>query len=728
MIRPLSITLLLIVLLSVPGMAAQSPSETGETKRVLVLYSLDKGHPAHGLTEQGISEVFRANREFDVMLYPEYLDMGRFPGPAQAKAMAEFLRRKYADIKIDVIIAVYPSAVDFLLDERTALFPDVPIVAGEISRSYAANLGRSPARQRITGTIMGDNITGVLDAALRMKPATKRVALVAGVSPLDAYNEQIFRVGLKSYAGRLELVDLTKLPMPETLARVGALPRDSVILYSSIIRDGAGQSFTPREALSLINRATKVPIFSLYDTFLGQGTVGGRLVSFELQGKAAANLALRAMAGESPAAIPFGGDDAYVDLYDWRELKRWQISETTLPPGAIVRYRQLSHWEEHRWEIIGTIFLIITESALILGLVVNLRRRKKVEQSLAESEMRLKLAADSAGAGLWSLDVTTGRIWATEHALALYGFAPGEKVDFEKFLMVVHDEDRERIVHVIEDAARDKGELSVEYRITLPDGSIRWMAVRGNYIPSQGGLSGLTGVSVDITERKNNEEALRQGKQELSHLMGRLISAQEEERSHIARELHDDITQRLAVLAIDVGTLELQLGSDHQQNREKLRSIKDSLVSLSEDIHALSRQLHPSILDDLGLVRALEAEGDRFSKKEGIRVLFNHEDLPPAIPRDIALALYRVAQEGLRNIARHSRATSAHVVLKGLAGAIHLTVADTGCGFDPGLGRQRPGLGLASMKERIELVHGSITIDSTPGEGTHIEVSVPYTP
>ena len=116
---------------------------------------------------------------------------------------------------------------------------------------------------------------------------------------------------------------------------------------------------------------------------------------------------------------------------------------------------------------------------------------------------------------------------------------------------------------------------------------------------------------------------------------------------------------------------------------------------------------------------------DRFYEKEGIRVLFNHENLPAEIPRDIGLALYRVTQEGLRNIARHSSATSAHVELKGQADTIHLTIADTGCGFDPGFERQGPGLGLASMKERIELVNGSIAIDSTPGEGTIISACIP---
>ena len=125
--------------------------------------------------------------------------------------------------------------------------------------------------------------------------------------------------------------------------------------------------------------------------------------------------------------------------------------------------------------------------------------------------MRLKLAADSAGAGLWSLDLTTGRIWATDRAIELYGLVPGELIDLEKFLTIVHPDDREQIVHLIEEAVRDKQEFNSEYRIGLTDGNIRWMAVRGSYILSPEGLAGLTGVSIDVTVRKQNEEALRQG-------------------------------------------------------------------------------------------------------------------------------------------------------------------------------------------------------------------------
>ena len=150
------IMMFLFTLLPSSALSATNPISM-ETKRVLILYSLDKGHPAHGLTEQGISEILQANQQFAVQLYSEYLDVGRFPVPVQSGAMANFLRSKYADLKIDVIIAVYPSAVDFLQHERSTLFPDVPIIAAEVSRSYAGKLEQSPARQRITGTIMGDN-------------------------------------------------------------------------------------------------------------------------------------------------------------------------------------------------------------------------------------------------------------------------------------------------------------------------------------------------------------------------------------------------------------------------------------------------------------------------------------------------------------------------------------------------------------------------------------------
>jgi len=349
-------------------------------KRVLVLYSEDKDHPAHGLTEQGIRAAFRSNKFFEVQLYTEYLDLSRFKGPGHARAMADYLNRKYAGTKIDVIITVYPAAIDFLIREEGKVFPGVPIVACEIDRGTAENLDRSPWRSFTTVVIIGDNAAKVLDSALRLRPETKRIALIAGTASNDTSSEQIFRTGLKPYAGKIDLIDLTKLPMQEILARVGSLPPETLVLYSSVFRDGAGRSFVPREALSLISAAANRPVFGLYDSYMGYGIVGGSLMSFEQQGRETATLALRIMGGESPASIPFGGEQAYVSIYDWRELKRWGISEKVLPPGSIVKFKSLSIWEEYKGPIIGGLFFIIIETLLIFGLLVNLHKRKQAEK------------------------------------------------------------------------------------------------------------------------------------------------------------------------------------------------------------------------------------------------------------------------------------------------------------------------------------------------------------
>jgi signal transduction histidine kinase len=372
----IAIFLLMLALFLAPAYDAPASSPQ---KRVLALYSEDTAHPAHKLTDQGIRASFQSNKLFKVQLFTEYLDVSRFGGLSHARAMAYFLRRKYAGMKFDAIITVYPAAVDFLRGAGIDLFPDTPIVANELTREYAEKLQHSLPHHFLTGTIIGENVGGVLDAALRIRPDSKRVALVGGTTPNDMYGIQTFRKALKPYLKKIELIDLTGLPMETTLTRVGSLPPDTIVLYESIFRDGKGRVFVPREALLTISRASNAPVFGVYDSYMGYGIVGGRLVSWEQLGREAAAIALRVMGGESPASIPFGGEQAYITVFDWRELKRWNISKTVLPAGAEIRYRVPSLWQDHRGAVLGGIFLIIIETLLIAALFVNLRRRKKAE-------------------------------------------------------------------------------------------------------------------------------------------------------------------------------------------------------------------------------------------------------------------------------------------------------------------------------------------------------------
>jgi len=206
-------------------------------------------------------------------------------------------------------------------------------------------------------------------------------------------------------------------------------------------------------------------------------------------------------------------------------------------------------------------------------------------------------------------------------------------------------------------------------------------------------------------------------------LSGRLIRAHEEERARLARELHDDVTQRLARLAIDAGRAEG--GGNGISQAETMRSIRDGLVRLSEDVHTLAYRLHPAVLEDLGLAEALKAECERFSRREAVPAHVTLRELPPAVPREMALCLFRVTQEALRNAALHARARTVKVSLRTLEGGLELAVRDDGAGFVPSRQREHPSLGLASMRERVRLLDGELDIESAPGHGTTILVWVP---
>jgi signal transduction histidine kinase len=220
-----------------------------------------------------------------------------------------------------------------------------------------------------------------------------------------------------------------------------------------------------------------------------------------------------------------------------------------------------------------------------------------------------------------------------------------------------------------------------------------------------------------------NRARRRRAEAEARVMAGLILTAHEDERRRLARELHDDVTQRLACLAIDAGLIGKV--SPTGANGGRIETIQQGLARLSEDVHALSYRLHPSILDDLGLPEALQAECDEFSTRESVRAEFHARDLPSRIPQAAALCLYRVAQAALRNVARHAKAAAVDVSLRRLDGGLQLAVTDDGVGFNPAASRGRPSVGHASMRERVHLLGGELEIESAPGRGTVILAWVP---
>jgi signal transduction histidine kinase len=388
-----------------------------------------------------------------------------------------------------------------------------------------------------------------------------------------------------------------------------------------------------------------------------------------------------------------------------------------LPTNGIVRFREPTLWERYKWVIAAAAALCGAESILIVALLINRRRLRRAHDDLQTSEERMSLAAAAANLRFWVWDIPRDETWASATDWSLPLWDPAKPIKFDQGLRAVHVEDRDLVRQAILGAFHSDGDYKVECRIPLPDSAIRWIAARGRVeFDGKGQPIRIRGLSIDITERRRAEEEARE-------LSGRLISAQEDERARLARALHDDITQRLALLAIEAGRSERGLADTTA--KQAMRSMRGDLAQISEDVHALSYALHPAILEDLGLIEALKAECDRFSALERISVLFRQEQNLDEPPRPVALCLYRIAQELLRNVACHASASAIEVDLRAVDPGLQLSLRDDGVGFDPTRRQARPSLGHASMRQRLSLLGGELRIDSAPGRGTTILAWVP---
>jgi signal transduction histidine kinase len=259
----------------------------------------------------------------------------------------------------------------------------------------------------------------------------------------------------------------------------------------------------------------------------------------------------------------------------------------------------------------------------------------------------------------------------------------------------------------------------MEYRLRRHDGEYRWVLDLG--IPrfqQDGSFAGYIGSCIDVTERKLAEESL-------ANMSRKLIEAQEQERTWIARELHDDISQRITLVLVNLERLQKDFSPLAPAVTQRLSEIQEHLSSLGSDIQALSHHLHSSKLEYLGLVTAAASFCKELSDEHGVEVAFHSESVPKQLPHEVALCLFRVLQESLQNAVKHSGSKYFEAWLKGTPREIELTVRDSGVGFNPEEAMNRRGLGLTSMKERLKLVHGKLSVDSHLAQGTVVRASVP---
>jgi len=471
---------------------------------------------------------------------------------------------------------------------------------------------------------------------------------------------------------------------------------------------------------------------------LNNGAVGGDLLSWAATARDAAKSALRILNGEKPQDIPIVRS-GNVYMFDWRALRRWGLKETNLPPGSTILNRQPTLWESFRWYVIGGMTLILVEALLISGLLWHRTRRKaaetkltiankqleadiadhkRAEATLRESEERFRLVANAAPVMIWMSGVDKHCTYFNQGWLEFTGRSLSEELG-NSWAEGVHPDDLAPCLGTYEQGFDRREPFQMQYRLRRHGGEYRWILDQG--VPrfnADGSFAGYIGSCIDITERKLAEETL-------AGMSRKLLEAQEQERSRIGRELHDDVNQRLALLSVEIQRIKEVSPVTHGELRSRIDELGKRTSEISGVVQSLSHELHSSRLEYLGLVSAMKGFCREFSDKHKVEIDFNSKDIPPGVPPEVSLCLFRVMQEGLQNAVKHSGVKVFEVRLHGSPKEIHLTVRDSGVGFDPELAKDTKGLGLISMQERVRLVEGTISITSRPQSGTEINVRVP---
>ena len=572
---------LLLAGLCCTAFPAHAEDEKGEA-RVLILNGTDAYLPAYLIADNAMRATFSNEGARRVVLFAEALDAQRFPIETVEAEFLALLTKKYSALRVDVVVAFGRPALEFFIRHGQQLWPGARLV---FEGFVGDNVGLPALPINATGVMAPEDVRGTIDLARRMQPKAQRMMVITGVADLDKRYERLARIALSTGTEGISVDFVSGLPQEELIARVAALPADTIVIFLSQFRDRAGRPYSARELLRQVSKASAAPVYGIAGTLMGTGAVAGVVESLEDRGRLVAEQVLAALAGgaSDPSRVLLQTPTRCVA--DARALQRWSLDERRLPSGCDLEFIDRPFWREYFWVGLSALAVMAGQALLITALLFQRARRRYAER-------------------------------------------------------------------------------------------------------------------------------------EAKGLSGRLLTAHEDERRRLARELHDDLTQRLARLAIDAGKLE------QAASRDGAATMRNDLVRLSEDVHSLSYRLHPSVLDDLGLVEALKAECDRVARQGTLRVEVDASGVANKLSADASLCLFRVAQEALNNVARHAHATAVTVQLAPTRNGMQLVISDNGQGFNAET-RKNGSLGLASMRERVRLLHGELDIESTPGRGTTVVASVP---
>jgi PAS domain S-box-containing protein len=504
--------------------------------------------------------------------------------------------------------------------------------------------------------------------------------------------------------------------LADLLQRSATLPAHSAIFFGVFSLDAKGVPQVEERTLRELHAVANAPIFGLHSTQMGRGIVGGPLLSIEDLSHNTANVALRVLRGESPRSIVTPTQVAGVPVFDGRELERWRIGEDRLEPGSTVQFREPTTWEVYRRPILAVGGLASVQALIVVALTVNVVKRRRRERSLRRSDERFRLLSRAAPVMMWTAGPDKVRIDINPCRVDYTGQAadPGSGNDWTN---AIHPDDRARCLETYTQAFDRRETFQAEYRLRRNDGEYRWILDTGAPRFGSPTFEGYVGSAVDVTDHKLAIQAL-------SSLSRGLMQAYEKERAWIARELHEDLCQRMMALTMRLHSLGASPGSEPGEMRIRVAELCGQFMDLTGEILSISDRIHAR-LELLGLATVARRFCEHLSAERDAPIGFQDGGVPNDLSHDVALALFRVMQEAVANAMTHAAARQVSVSLAGNDDEVRLDVSDDGVGFDPDAAMKGQGLGLLGMRERLLAVGGECVISSQCGAGTRIVARVP---
>jgi FixJ family two-component response regulator/signal transduction histidine kinase len=501
-----SVRLWWIILL---GLATARARAADGPRRVLLVHSFGRDYaPFHEVASRFRTELARLSPQ-PVEFLDTSLEMARFDGADRDRPLLDFLAAVFDPTRPDLVVAIGAPAAAFCSRHSADLFPGVPRLVVGLDRRREPGLRLGPESVAVAVDI---RLSALRENILRVLPDTRHIYVVMGSAPLERYWEAELKREWAAGPDPPRIHWLGDQPLSRVLETVRNLPPHSAIFFGILNRDAAGIPHEHDSGLLALRQAASAPIFGFAEEQLGLGIVGGVLAPIARSGALAATAADALLAGTPPSEFRPDPIPMNPPVYDWRELKRWNIPEAILPPESTVRFRVPSLWASHRTAVTLAALLTGVQTTLI-ALLLAARRRAR------ETDARLNLAAEAASVGLWERDVARDEIHATPRWRALFGLPEKGRLRLADVLRRVHPEDERTLREALHQATHAGGRYEVEHRVLLPNGGLRWIASSGRAEHGSGGQRLRTrGASLDITDRKRIEAEGVGQRAQLAHL------------------------------------------------------------------------------------------------------------------------------------------------------------------------------------------------------------------